>query len=229
MEGPIKWRVMADPPVPPAQGSGTDRGRGVMSSQGAAVGLAAGGGVYLVTTPIGHWAGTRRGARRKPWRAPTCGCEDNSAPADLGPLRHHVPAQPLTTQRRRSTARLAVHDLADGRRGGARSRIAGTPIISDTGYRLVRAATEAGPAVNGRAAGRELPPSWSPDGGGPPTDRSFLERPTAAHEAARRTRIGELADSAKIVLFATAPRLDATLADPGGRARASPGLRSAGR
>src|SRR6185369_11361806 len=89
---------------------------------------------------------------------------------------------------------------------------AGTPLISDPGYRLVRAAAEAGHAVT--AAPGPSAALMALTVAGLPTDRFLFEGFLPAKETARRKRIAELARiPATLVLFESGPRLAATLAD----------------
>ena len=89
---------------------------------------------------------------------------------------------------------------------------AGTPLISDPGYRLVREAIAAGHAVS--AAPGPSSALMALTVAGLPTDRFFFEGFLPAKETARRTRIAELARiPATLVLFESGPRLAETLSD----------------
>jgi 16S rRNA (cytidine1402-2'-O)-methyltransferase len=89
---------------------------------------------------------------------------------------------------------------------------AGTPLISDPGYKLVRAAREAGHAVTAAPGASAVLTALAV--AGLPTDRFFFEGFLPAKDAARRTRIAELARvPGTLVLFESGPRLAATLAD----------------
>jgi 16S rRNA (cytidine1402-2'-O)-methyltransferase len=89
---------------------------------------------------------------------------------------------------------------------------AGTPLISDPGYKLVREARE-----------EELPVTAIPGpsailaaltAAGLPTDRFFFEGFLPPKEKARRDRIATLARiPASLILFETGPRIGDTLAD----------------
>ena len=95
---------------------------------------------------------------------------------------------------------------------------AGTPLISDPGFKLVRAAQAAGHAVTAlpgasavlaRSGRRRLP-----------TDRFMFEGFLPPKEAARRNRIAELGRiPATLVLFETGPRIARGAGRSGGRAR----------
>jgi 16S rRNA (cytidine1402-2'-O)-methyltransferase len=89
---------------------------------------------------------------------------------------------------------------------------AGTPLISDPGFKLVRAAQEAGhtviPLPGPSATLAALTVS------GLPTDRFFFEGFLPAKATARRARVAELARiPASLVLFESGPRLAGALAD----------------
>ena len=92
---------------------------------------------------------------------------------------------------------------------------AGTPLISDPGYKLVRATIEAGHAVTA------LPGASAVMGAlnvaGLPTDRFFFEGFLPPKQAGRQKRIAELATiPATLVLFESGPRVGAALADLSG-------------
>ena len=99
---------------------------------------------------------------------------------------------------------------------------AGTPLISDPGFKLVRAAREAGHAVTALPGASAVLAALAV--AALPTDRFFFEGFLPPKEAQRRARIAELARiPATLVLFESGPRLAAALADsPPGSARARP-------
>ena len=89
---------------------------------------------------------------------------------------------------------------------------AGTPLVSDPGFKLVRAVLDSGhrvfPAPGASAALAALVAS------GLPTDRFMFAGFAPPKSAARRTMFEELADvPATLVLFETGPRLAESLAD----------------
>jgi len=89
---------------------------------------------------------------------------------------------------------------------------AGTPLISDPGYKLVREAREAGfvvTAVPGASAVMAAVAS-----AGLPTDRFLFEGFLPPREQARRSRVAELAEvPATLVFFESGPRIAAMLDD----------------
>ena len=90
---------------------------------------------------------------------------------------------------------------------------AGTPLVSDPGYKLVRAAREAGHAVTAVPGASAVLAALAVARA---ADRPVLFRgfPAGRRRHARRARIAELAPiPATLVLFETGPRLAAALAD----------------
>ena len=80
--------------------------------------------------------------------------------------------------------------------GGAVALVsdAGTPLISDPGFKLVRAARDAGHAVTAAPGASAVMAALA--GAGLPTDRFFFEGFLPAKGSARRARIAELAATA---------------------------------
>jgi 16S rRNA (cytidine1402-2'-O)-methyltransferase len=89
---------------------------------------------------------------------------------------------------------------------------AGTPLISDPGFKLVREACADGHAVTAAPGASAALMALSI--AGLPTDRFFFEGFLPAKEVARRTRIAELARiPATLVLFESGPRIAAALGE----------------
>jgi 16S rRNA (cytidine1402-2'-O)-methyltransferase len=89
---------------------------------------------------------------------------------------------------------------------------AGTPLISDPGYKLVRAAREAGHQVTALPGASAVLAALTVSG--LPTDRFFFEGFLPPKQAARQKRIAALANiPATLVLFEGGSRLASTLAD----------------
>lgn len=76
---------------------------------------------------------------------------------------------------------------------------AGTPLISDPGYRLLRAAHEKGIRVSPLPGASSVVAALSV--AGLPTDRFCFEGFLPAKKSARRKRLGELADEARTMVF----------------------------
>ena len=89
---------------------------------------------------------------------------------------------------------------------------AGTPLISDPGFKLVREAQAAGCAVTAIPGASAVLAALAV--AGLPTDRFFFEGFLPAKEGQRRARIAELGRiPATLVLFETGPRIADALAD----------------
>ncbi|HML14481.1 MAG TPA: 16S rRNA (cytidine(1402)-2'-O)-methyltransferase [Xanthobacteraceae bacterium] len=169
-------------------------------------------GLYLVATPIGNLRDVSLRALEILAGADVIACEDTRVTRKL--LSHYGIATPLTPyhDHNAATARpKLVARLGEGARVALVSD-AGTPLISDPGYRLVRAAQAAGHPVTAAPGASAVLAALAV--AGLPTDRFFFEGFLPAKEAARRARIAALARiPASLVLFETGPRLAAALAD----------------
>jgi 16S rRNA (cytidine1402-2'-O)-methyltransferase len=169
-------------------------------------------GLYLVATPIGNLRDVSLRALEILAAADVIACEDTRVTRKL--LSHYGIATPLTPyhDHNAATARpKLIARLAEGARVALVSD-AGTPLVSDPGYRLVRAAQAAGHPVTAAPGASAVLAALSL--AGLPTDRFFFEGFLPAKEAARRARIAALARiPATLVLFETGPRLAAALAD----------------
>ena len=171
-------------------------------------------GLHLVATPIGNLRDiTLRALEVAGRRRPDRLRGHPRHPQAARPLRHRDPAHALPrAQRRRRRGRSCCARLAAGDAVALVSD-AGTPLVSDPGYKLVRAAHEAG-HMRHRGAGRLGGAGGA--GGRRPADRPVLLRglPAAEGGGSGAARIAELARiPATLVLFETGPRLAAALAD----------------
>lgn len=180
------------------------------------------GGLYLVATPIGNLRDVTLRALEVFAAADLVACEDTRVTRKL--LDHYGIATPMTAYHEHNAAearpRLLAR-LADGA-AVALASDAGTPLISDPGYKLVRAAREAAHAVTPLPGASAVLAALISSG--LPTDRFFFEGFLPPKETARRARIGEIGRiPATLILFETGPRLAASLAD----LAAELGLRSA--
>jgi 16S rRNA (cytidine1402-2'-O)-methyltransferase len=169
-------------------------------------------GLHLVATPIGNLRDVSLRALEILAAADVIACEDTRVTRKL--LSHYSIGTPFTPyhDHNAATARpKLIARLAEGARVALVSD-AGTPLVSDPGYRLVRAAQAAGHPVTAAPGASAVLAALAV--AGQPTDRFFFEGFLPAKEAARRTRIAELARiPATLVLFETGPRLAAALAD----------------
>jgi 16S rRNA (cytidine1402-2'-O)-methyltransferase len=202
--------IARDRPAAPPPRSGSSRAYVVAGQTVAAPPLEP--GLYLVATPIGNLRDVSLRALEILAAADLIACEDTRVTRKL--TGHYGIATPLTPYHDHNAATALpklIARLADGARIALVSD-AGTPLVSDPGYRLVRAAQAAGcPVTTAPGASAALAAVTV---AGLPTDRFFFEGFLPAKEAARRTRIAALAPiPATLVLFETGPRLAGALAD----------------
>ena len=169
-------------------------------------------GLYLVATPIGNLRDIGLRALETLAAADVIACEDSRVTRKL--TEHYAIATPLTPYHEHNAAEARprlLSRLADGQAVALVSD-AGTPLISDPGYKLVRAASEAGHAVVAVPGASAVLTALAV--AGLPTDRFFFEGFLPAKQTARQKRIAALAAiPATLVLFETGPRLAAALAD----------------
>ena len=193
-----------------AAGADTARRYTVAGQSVTAPGLP--GGLYIVATPIGNLRDITLRALEILAAADLVACEDTRVTRKL--FAHYGLSAPLLAyhDHNAATARPKILDRLAA--GGAVALVsdAGTPMISDPGYRLVREATEAGHTVTASPGASSVLMALTV--AGLPTDRFFFEGFLPTRETARRTRIGELARiPATLVFFESGPRLAATLGD----------------
>ena len=169
-------------------------------------------GLYLVATPIGNLRDITLRALEVLAAADLIACEDTRVTRKL--LDHYGIATPLSPYHDHNAAEARprlLERLADGAVIALVSD-AGTPLISDPGYKLVRATREQGVSVTALPGASAVLAALNV--GGLPTDRFFFEGFLPAKEGARRARISELKHiPATLVLFETGGRLAAALAD----------------
>ena len=169
-------------------------------------------GLYLIATPIGNLGDITLRALETLAAVDVIACEDTRVTRKL--LERYGIATPLTSYHEHNAAEARpklLARLADGQAVALVSD-AGTPLISDPGYKLVRAAREAGHAVIALPGASSVLAALSV--AGLPTDRFFFEGFLPAKQAARQKRAARLANiPATLILFESGPRLTATLAD----------------
>jgi 16S rRNA (cytidine1402-2'-O)-methyltransferase len=169
-------------------------------------------GLYLVATPIGNLGDISLRALELLAGADCIACEDTRVTRKL--IERYRIATPLTPYHEHNAAEARPKILARLMQGQAVALVsdAGTPLISDPGYKLVRAACEAGIPVTALPGASALLAALSV--AGLPTDRFFFEGFLPPKQAARQKRIAQLAVMpATLVLFESGPRLAAALAD----------------
>ena len=169
-------------------------------------------GLYLVATPIGNLGDITLRALSVLSRADVIYCEDTRHSRKL--LNHFSISRPLRPYHEHNAAEIRPQILADlaANRVVALISDAGTPLVSDPGFKLVRdCAAEAQPvyalpgpsAVLAALACSALP-----------TDCFLFAGFLPPRQAARRTRIQELGGApGTLILFESANRIAETLAD----------------
>lgn len=169
-------------------------------------------GLYIIATPIGNLGDITLRALDVLRSVDVIACEDSRATVKL--LSRYGVKAPMVAYHEHSTpkARAAIMArLADGARLALVSD-AGTPLISDPGYRLVQDAIAAGifvTALPGPSA-----PLMALTLSGLPTDRFLFAGFLPPRGAARRTALGKLATVEASLIFLESPRrLPEALAD----------------
>jgi 16S rRNA (cytidine1402-2'-O)-methyltransferase len=178
-------------------------------------------GLYLVATPIGNLSDVTLRALETLAAVEAIACEDTRVTKRL--LERYAIATPLLTYHDHNAEIVRPRILARLVAGAAIALVsdAGTPLISDPGFKLVRAAQAAGHAVTAIPGASAVLAALTVSG--LPTDRFFFEGFLPPRSAARRARIDELADlPATLVFFETGPRIAAMLGDAADRLAGRP-------
>jgi 16S rRNA (cytidine1402-2'-O)-methyltransferase len=168
-------------------------------------------GLYLVATPIGNLGDVTLRALETLAAADLVACEDTRVTARL--LERYGIRTALTPYHDHNAAAARPKILARIRDGGAVALVsdAGTPLVSDPGYRLVRAAQDEGLAVTTVPGASAVLAALAV--AGLPTDRFFFEGFLPPKDGQRHARIAELAPiPATLVLFESGPRIADALA-----------------
>jgi len=180
-------------------------------------------GLHIVATPIGNLRDITLRALDVLRAADLIAAEDTRVFAKLA--SHHgiaVPTIAYSDATQDASEPRLLRALAEGKRVALVSD-AGMPLISDPGYRLVRAALAGGHAVSALPGPSAVPMALALSG--LPTDRFFFGGFLPAKATERRRAIAEAAAVPATLVFFEAPhRLAASLADLaellGGRAAA---------
>ena len=169
-------------------------------------------GLYVVATPIGNLADISLRALATLAAADAVVAEDTRVTKKL--LAHYGIATPLVAYHEHNAAMMRPQLLARLAGGAALALVsdAGTPLISDPGFKLVAAAlADHIPLISVPGASAVLAALVV---AGLPTDRFFFEGFLPAKSAARRRRIAELAAIPGTLVFFESPhRVAETLAD----------------
>ena len=169
-------------------------------------------GLYLVATPIGNLGDITIRALETLAGADLIACEDTRITRKL--LDRFAIATPLTPYHDHNAATARPRLLEKLGAGAAIALVsdAGTPLISDPGFKLVRDASQSGIAVTALPGASAVLSALCV--AGLPTDRFFFEGFLPSKAAARRSRITELAKiDATVVLFESGTRIADALQD----------------
>jgi 16S rRNA (cytidine1402-2'-O)-methyltransferase len=169
-------------------------------------------GLYVVATPIGNAGDITLRALEILRHVDIIAAEDTRVSAKL--LAIHGIAKPLTAYNDHNAARERPRLLGRIRHGGRVALIsdAGTPLVSDPGFKLVRAAVEDGLSV------QALPGASAALTGlvlsGLPSDRFLFAGFLPARSGERQSALEELkAVRATLIFFESGPRLAESLKD----------------
>jgi 16S rRNA (cytidine1402-2'-O)-methyltransferase len=169
-------------------------------------------GLYLVATPIGNLKDITLRALDTLAAVDLIACEDGRVTLRL--LNHYGLAKPLFPYHDRNADRVRaalVERLAAGARVALVSD-AGTPLLSDPGYKLVRAAIAQGIAVTALPGASAALTALQLSG--LPPDRFLFAGFLPPRGGARRRALEEVAGlRATLIFYETGPRLAEALAD----------------
>jgi 16S rRNA (cytidine1402-2'-O)-methyltransferase len=172
----------------------------------------AAGTLHVVATPIGNLADLSPRALDT-LRAVSAVCaEDTRRTRQL--LAHYGIERPLIALHEHNEADIAANLVTRIRAGESLALVsdAGTPLVSDPGFRLVRAARAAGIRVSPVPGASALIAALSV--AGLPSDRFVFEGFLPAKAGARRQRLAALAGETRTLLFyESSHRIADTLAD----------------
>jgi 16S rRNA (cytidine1402-2'-O)-methyltransferase len=168
--------------------------------------------LHVVAMPIGDPSDLPPRALKVLAKADVIACEDTRRLAPL--LAANAIRTPAVSYFEHNEERRAP-ELVERMRGGAHVALvtdAGTPAVSDPGFRLVREALEAGIRVGAIPGPSAVTAALSISG--LPTDRFTFEGFLPAKPASRQKDLKALArEHRTMVFFETARRLDSTLSD----------------
>lgn len=170
-------------------------------------------GLYIVATPIGNLGDISLRAIQTLRSAAAVACEDTRV---TGKLLHHLGIKAKLVRyddHAREETREYLLTLAETQPVALVSD-AGTPLIADPGFKLVRAARERGIAVTGTPGANAAVLALAVSG--LPSDRFLFAGFLPGKDKARRQILSELAGvRATLVFYETGPRLAESLATIG--------------
>ena len=169
-------------------------------------------GLHVVATPIGNLGDITLRALATLAAADAVIAEDTRVSRNL--LAHYGMTTPLVAYHEHNATEMRPRLLARLAQGAALALIsdAGTPLVSDPGYKLVAEALAAGIAVTSLPGPSAVLAALVV--AGLPTDRFFFEGFLPPKSAGRRARINELAFvPATLVFFESPRRLAEALSD----------------
>jgi 16S rRNA (cytidine1402-2'-O)-methyltransferase len=172
-------------------------------------------GLHLVATPIGNLGDITLRALQTLAGVDVIACEDTRITRRLTE-RYGIAAE-LTPYHEHNAATARPKILQRLAQGGSVALVsdAGTPLVSDPGFKLVREACAAGYSVVALPGPSSVLAALTV--GGLPTDRFFFEGFLPPKSAARRARLKELARiDATLVVFETGNRVQEALCDLAG-------------
>jgi 16S rRNA (cytidine1402-2'-O)-methyltransferase len=182
------------------------------TNRGLSVSKPLASGLYLIATPIGNLGDISQRALQTLAACDVIACEDSRATARL--LQHygvHVPRIAYHEHSSPTVREAILLRLAEGQRVGLVSD-AGTPLISDPGFKLVREAIAQGAHVS--ALPGPSAPLMALILSGLPSDRFFFQGFLPPKGAARRSLLASLAGiEATLIFFESARRLPQCLDD----------------
>lgn len=170
------------------------------------------GCLYVVATPIGNLDDITRRAVAVLGAVDAVAAEDTRRTGQL--LTHLGLRRPLVSLHEHNEDQRTAALVGRLQAGESLALVsdAGTPLVSDPGYRLVRACRAAGVAVLAVPGASSITAALSV--AGLPTDRFLYEGFLPARPAARRRRLAELAGvTCTLVLLESSHRVAASLAD----------------
>jgi 16S rRNA (cytidine1402-2'-O)-methyltransferase len=170
------------------------------------------GTLFVVATPIGNLEDLSPRARQTLAEVDLIAAEDTR---HTGRLLSHLGVKTrqfaLHDHNEQQAAQALIKDLKDGKSVALVSD-AGTPLLSDPGYRLVQSAHSNGIPVSPIAGPSSLTAALSV--AGLPTDRFCFEGFTPSKRGSRQKFLRELAqESRTMVFFESVHRISATLSD----------------